>query len=154
MMTWLMERGLTLTLLAAFLLMLAGQIVAGRADYNEERADHGAPEVTFVEYFASGHMWEATFENWESEFLQMAAFVMLTVFLYQKGSPESRRPYAVEESDADPRRFSHLPDVPWPVRRGGVVLSIYQVLARPGIRHALRRVLDRARDRRLVRLSD
>ena len=51
MMTWLMERGLTLTLLA-FLLMLAGQIVAGRADYNEERADHGAPEVTFVELFA------------------------------------------------------------------------------------------------------
>ena len=50
---------------------------------------------------------------------------MLTVFLYQKGSPESRRPYAVEEYDADPRRFSHLPDVPWPVR-GGVVLSIYR----------------------------
>jgi hypothetical protein len=126
MMNWITQRGLTLALFGAFLLLLGAQTLSGRADHNEERVRHGAPPLTLREYMTSGHMWEATFENWESEFLQMAAFVMLTVFLYQRGSPESRRPYAVEESDADPRRFSHLPDVPWPVRRGGWVLWLYE----------------------------
>jgi hypothetical protein len=124
--TWLKDRGLTLTMLAIFATSLIGQIAAGRADFNADRAEHGAPALSLSEYLGSGHMWEATFENWESEFLQMAAFVMLTAFLIQKGSPESRRPDVMEESDADPRRFAHLPDVPWPVRRGGWILRLYE----------------------------
>ncbi len=125
-MRWMWERGLTLALLAAFAATLAVQLASGRAEYNRERRDHGQPPVTAGAYLASSHPWEATFENWESEFLQMAVFVMLSVVLIQRGSPESRRPYAIEESDADPRRFTHLPDVPWPVRRGGAWLRLYE----------------------------
>lgn len=47
---------------------------------------------------------EAVFENWESEFLQMAAFVFLSAILYQQGSPESRKLEGEHELDADPRR--------------------------------------------------
>ena len=68
----------------------------------------------------------ALFENWESEFLQMAVFVLLTTFLVQKGSPESRRPGAKELVDADPRDFADQPDVPWPVKRGGWMLRLYE----------------------------
>ena len=69
---------------------------------------------------------EALFENWESEFLQMTAFVTLTTVLYQKESPESRRPGVRELVDADPRDFAHQEGVPWPVRRGGWVLRVYE----------------------------
>ena len=77
-------------------------------------------------YLATGHPWEAVFENWESEFLQMAVFVLLTTFLIQKGSPESRRPRVRELVDTDPRDFADDPDAPWPVRRGGWILRLYE----------------------------
>ena len=66
------------------------------------------------------------FENWECEFLQMAVFVLLTTCLVQKGSPESRRPGAKELVDTDPRDFAHDPEAPWPVRRGGWILLLYE----------------------------
>ena len=76
------------------------------------------------DYLATGHPWEALFENWESEFLQMAVFVLLTTFLIQKGSPESRRPAVKELVDADPRGLADDPDAPWPVRRGAWILRL------------------------------
>jgi hypothetical protein len=82
--------------------------------------------VTLSGYLGTGHPWEALFENWESEFLQMAVFVLLTTCLVQKGSPESRRPGVKELVDADPRDFADAPDVPWPVKRGGWVLLLYE----------------------------
>src|SRR5690606_27266859 len=88
--TWIRERALTLVLMAMFGLCLIGQILTGRQEYNETQRNHGGAVVTLPGYFATGHVWEATFENWESEFLQMAVFVLLTTFLVQKGSPESR----------------------------------------------------------------
>jgi hypothetical protein len=112
------DRGLTLLLLSMFAVSLAGQVVTGRAEYNEEREAHGRPRVTLTAYLSTGHPWEALFENWESEFLQMAVFVLLTTFLIQKGSPESRRPGVTELVDADPRDFGDAPEAPWPVRRG------------------------------------
>jgi hypothetical protein len=123
---WMKERGLTLTMLAVFAVTFAAQIVAGHADFNRDLLEHGRRTLTLTKYLRTGHMWEATFENWESEFLQMAAFVVLTALLVQKGSPESRRPGAIELVDADPRRFASQPDAPWPVRRGGVVLRLYE----------------------------
>jgi len=56
----------------------------------------------------------------------MGAFVVLTTMLWQRGSAESRRPDVVEPVDLDPRRFRDLPDVPWPVRRGGWILLLYE----------------------------
>ena len=91
-MQWLRDRALTLTLMAMFLLFLAAQLWTGLSEFNAERQDHDRPAVTLSEYLETGHPYEAIFENWESEFLQMAVFVLLTTVLVQKGSPESRRP--------------------------------------------------------------
>ena len=125
-MEWIRDRSLTLALMAMFLLSLAGQLFTGLAEYNGEQQQHGHPAVAMRDYLATGHPWEALFENWESEFLQMAVFVLLTTFLIQKGSPESRQPGVKELVDTDPRDFADDPDAPWPVRRGGWILRLYE----------------------------
>jgi hypothetical protein len=125
-MQWVRDRGLTLILMAMFVVCLVGQFVTGLHEYNGTLAEHGEPLVAMSEYLTTGHPWEAVFENWESEFLQMAVFVLLTTILIQKGSPESRRPDVTELVDADPRDFVNEPDVPWPVKRGGWILCIYE----------------------------
>jgi hypothetical protein len=123
---WVRDRGLTLLLMFMFAVFALGQLATGFAEYNAEHRNHGQPVLTLQAYLRTGHLWEALFENWESEFLQMAVFVLLTTILIQKGSPESRRPGVTELVDADPRDFAHSPDAPWPVRRGGWVLRVYE----------------------------
>jgi hypothetical protein len=65
------------------------------------------------------------FENWESEFLQMAAYVLATVFCFQRGSAESKDPDSRDEVDEDPRQHQHEPQAPGPVRKGGLALTLY-----------------------------
>lgn len=77
-------------------------------------------------YLMSGHYGEAVFENWESEFLQMAAYIILTVFLFQKGSAESKDPGKTEKVDAVPTKKTATTRSPWPVRKGGLPLKIYK----------------------------
>jgi hypothetical protein len=125
-MTWFRDRALTLVLMAMFLLFMVGQLLTGHAEYNDEQVQHGDDVVAMRAYLATGHPWEALFENWESEFLQMAVFVLLTTCLIQKGSPESRRPGVRELVDTDPRDFADDPEAPWPVRRGGWILRLYE----------------------------
>jgi len=109
-----------------FALFLVGQLCTGLAAYNETRREHGQAQVSVGRYLQTGHPWEALFENWESEFLQMAVFVLSTTVLVQRGSPESRRPRVKEPVDIDPRDFADDPETPWPVRRGGWVLRLYE----------------------------
>ena len=92
MRNFLRNNGLSLVLLALFAASFVGQTTTGRAQYNEERVQHGGSPVSYAEYARSGHFLEATMENWESEFLQMASYVLLTAFLYQRGSAESKDP--------------------------------------------------------------
>jgi len=125
-MGWIRDRALTLVLMLMFALFLAGQFVAGFHEYNDAQLTHHQPAVSMPAYAATGHWWESVFENWESEFLQMAVFVLLTTLLVQKGSPESRRAHVREPVDADPRDFADRPHVPWPVRRGGWILRVYE----------------------------
>ncbi|HEX6243116.1 MAG TPA: DUF6766 family protein [Polyangiales bacterium] len=122
---FLRENGLSIAALSLFVLSLVGQAICGYRVTNEERREHQQAELGFAAYLASGDFVEATFENWESEFLQMALFVMLTRFLRQKGSSESKKLDQEEAVDRDPRADVR-PDSPWPVRRGGVVLALYQ----------------------------
>lgn len=84
------NNSLSLVLTALFILSLAGQALSGWKTFNEEQQAHAQPVTKLSEYLTNDHLWGAVFENWESEFLQMAALVMLTVFLRQKGSPESK----------------------------------------------------------------
>ncbi len=123
---FLRENGLSVTMFALFLVFLGGQAITGHHAYNIEQRDHGDPPIALSSYLASGHFIEAVFENWESEFLQMGSYVLLTVFLFQKGSPESKKLGEKEPQDADPRGANKTKSVPWPVRRGGIVLKLYQ----------------------------
>ncbi|MBF9236111.1 hypothetical protein I2I05_01765 [Hymenobacter sp. BT683] len=118
------ENSLLLVVGLLILLSLGGQFVTGWYDYNDELREMGLAELTAGQYLTSGHFLEATFENWESEFLQMALYVLLTVWLRQKGSSESKKLYEEEDVDAepDPRKEG----APWPVRRGGWVLALYK----------------------------
>ena len=120
---FLRENSLSLALFALFLFSLIGQSIAGWHTFSEDQRDHGAPALGFVRYLGSGHFVEAVFENWESEFLQMAAFVLMTVALKQKGSSESK---PLSEGKPPRTKASHRRDAPLPVRRGGWILRIYE----------------------------
>jgi hypothetical protein len=124
---FLKDNGLSLVLFVLFFFsFLVGQSLTGHLHYNNEQQEHGQPTVGYVEYLGTSHFLEATMENWESEFLQMFFFIVLTVFLYQKGSAESKDPHKKEEVDRDPRKSHNKKDAPWPVRKGGVILTIYE----------------------------
>jgi hypothetical protein len=123
---FLRENGLTLAMFGLFTFSVIGQIAAGFRVHNEELAELGAPAVSLGGYLTSGALAEAVFENWESEFLQMAVFVLLTKSLRQRGSSESKPLTGETEVDQDPRVARRKPDVPWPVKRGGWVLQVYE----------------------------
>jgi hypothetical protein len=120
------ENGLTIVLTVLFLGSWMGQIACGWRLHNEEQREHGKPSIGLAEYLTTGSFVEATAENWESEFLQMGMFVVLTVFLRQKGSAESKKLEGEEDVDEDPCERANEPETPWPVRRGGWVLAIYK----------------------------
>jgi hypothetical protein len=119
------NNSLSIVFFAFFLITICLQAFTGLKQYNQEMEEMGGKQVSIREYFSTGHFFESTFENWESEFLQMALFVTLTMFLYQKGSSESKDPEKEKEEvdrEPNPRRRN----VPWPVKKGGIILSIYK----------------------------
>jgi hypothetical protein len=89
---FLRNNGLSLALFVLFCVSFLGQVITGRMEFNEQREEQRLPPVSYGEYLHSGSFLEATMENWESEFLQMFAYVLLTVFLFQRGSAESNDP--------------------------------------------------------------
>ncbi len=123
---WVKEHGLLLANIGLFLVFFGGMVFSGAADYSEDQLAHGEPAVTVLGYLGTGAFLEATFENWESEFLQMGMYVILTVFLFQKGSSESKPMGKVAPQDEDPRDATLKQATPWPVRRGGWVLKLYE----------------------------
>lgn len=124
---FLRNNSLSIVFVVMFLVTwLAGQTIAGLNVYNEEQRNHSEPESGLVAYLSTPHFFEATFENWESEFLQMFLFVVLTSFLFQKGSAESKDPDQKESVDEDPERLRGKQNAPWPVRKGGWALKLYQ----------------------------
>ncbi|MBX3170992.1 MAG: hypothetical protein KF760_26530 [Candidatus Eremiobacteraeota bacterium] len=118
-MKFLRNNALSLTILGFFMFSFTFQILAGWKVYNEERQERHQSQVGLVSYLGTDHFGEATFENWESEFLQMALFVGLTSVLVQKGSAESNSP-----GKAKPE-YPLRPDSPWPARYGGWVRWVY-----------------------------
>lgn len=98
------------------------QLLTGWKVYNKELQEAHRPVMPLVNYLTTGHCISATFENFESEFLQMAMRVMLTVGLRQRGSAESKKLDEPEEVDREPQP---RPDAPYPVRKGGWLLWLY-----------------------------
>jgi len=93
---WLRDNGLTLALMALFLISIIGHALTGWHAYNGDQRAHASEAIGLIPYLGSGHFIGTVFENWESEFLQMAVFVVLTAYLFQRGSPES------DDPDVDP----------------------------------------------------
>ena len=125
-MTFLRNNGLSIVLLLATFLTLLGMLLSGWHVGQEEALQHGDVPLPLWEYATSGDFLSALFENWESEFLQMAMYVCLTAFLYQKGSAESKDPEtAHDEVDEDPAPHGNDPEAPWPVRQGPVIRGLY-----------------------------
>jgi hypothetical protein len=108
-MRFLRDNSLTITLLIVTMLCIGGMVASGIKVENEMLASHGRPPIGVLAYVASGSFLSALFENWESEFLQMGAYVMLTATLFQRGSAESRDP------DEPERDGDELPDT-WRTR--------------------------------------
>jgi hypothetical protein len=121
---FLRNNGLSVVFFLFFLISLTGQTLTGVKEYNQKQKQDGGEQVTIVQYLSTGHFIEATFENWESEFLQMWLFVWLSIYLYQKGSSESKDPDKEEEVDKTPN--PRKKDSPWPVKKGGALLKFYQ----------------------------
>ena len=122
---FLKEHGLSLTMFGLFLAALVPMSITGHHAYNSDQRDHHQPGITYTAYLSSGDFIEGVFENWESEFLQMGTYVLFTVWLFQKGSPESKPIDEEAPQDADPRKARN-PDRPWPVKKGGIVLKLYE----------------------------
>ncbi|MCF2519192.1 MULTISPECIES: DUF6766 family protein [Dyadobacter] len=121
--SFLYRNGLGLLFVALFIITLGAQAVTGWYEHNSELEQEQAAAITFLSYLQTGHFISATFENFESEFLQMALYVILTVGLRQQGSAESKSLDEPEEVDREPKPG---PDAPWPVRKGGFVLKLYE----------------------------
>lgn len=110
------ENSLSLFFLAIFLLALVGQAISGHSLYNEEALAHHEPTISFWRYLTSSDFGQAVMENWQSEYLQFALFALATVWLLQKGSPESKElDEAGTESDKEQMvgRHAREKSPPW-----------------------------------------
>ena len=118
------DNGLSIIFFLFFLISIVVQAYNGMVVYNQEMTEEGGTRVSLLQYLSTAHFIEATAENWESEFLQMAMFVWLSMFLYQKGSSESKDPDKEEEVDREPNPRRR--NVPGPVKEGGWKLAVYK----------------------------
>jgi hypothetical protein len=123
---WTHEHGLLLANVGMFLVFFIGMALSGARAYSADQVEHHQAALSLRSYLQTGDFIEATFENWESEFLQMGMYVVLTAYLFQRGSSESKPLDRDAPQDADPRSADLRKRVPWPVRRGGVVLTLYE----------------------------
>lgn len=110
------DNGLSLALFGFFLIFLAGLSITGYVHNNSELTTHGQETTSYGAYLVSGEFAEAVFENWESEFLQMGALVVLTIFLFQKGSADSKKLKGKEPFDTS-SRYSIIHASSWQTRR-------------------------------------
>lgn len=95
--SWFYRNSLFLAFVALFILSLALDVVVGDKAYNQERALAGQPSVTVAAFLSSARFWSSTLQTWQAEYLAIALFVLLSVFLRQQGSAESK---PVESSNA------------------------------------------------------
>jgi hypothetical protein len=121
------EQSLTLFFGAIFLAALAGQAIAGHIAYNQEQTAHGEAAISLGRYLTSSDFGEAVMENWQSEYLQFMLFMLATVWLLQRGSPESKElDQAGRESKADQKLgYASEQDSPAWARTGGVRAALY-----------------------------
>ena len=94
-------RSLASVMLFFSLASLLAQSVAGRAAYNHDQLAQFEDPVSWTGYVASADFWNRTFQNWQSEFLAVASMAIFTIYLRQRGSPESKIVGAPHSATAD-----------------------------------------------------
>ena len=121
------ENGLTLAFGGLLLLGLVGQAISGVAEYNSQAIADGVDQISLLSYLGTSDFGVDVAENWQSEYLQFLLFVFLTVWLVQRGSPESKELDRVgRESDEDQQVGDYAePDSPKWARAGGWRLAVY-----------------------------
>jgi hypothetical protein len=118
------NNGLATVMFAIFAGSIIGMSLTGWAHENNELSAHGRQSQSYSQYIGSGNFAEAVFENWESEFLQMWALVILTVFLYQKGSSDSKSLRGKAPQDTS-SRLSIVRAGGWKKRRRAIGHTLY-----------------------------
>ena len=88
------EHSLGLAFVVLFLVSWAGHAAGGFAEYAADQVEHGQVRPVFADYLTSSRFWFESFQNWQSEFLAIAAMVWLAVYLRQRWSPESKPVHA------------------------------------------------------------
>ena len=83
------EHSLSMLLFALFLASFILHGVGGTEAYNDDQQSHGESTVTVLQYMATSRFWFESFQNWQSEFLAVAVLVGASVYLRERGSPES-----------------------------------------------------------------
>ncbi len=117
------RNSLSIVVISLMLIFWSAQAYTGWVEHNKDLKEEDGAELSIRKYLTSGHFIQATFENWESEFLQMALYVMLTVSLRQIGSSESKPMEGEHEVDREPKPHKNAP---WPVKKGGLILKLYE----------------------------
>ncbi len=110
-----------------FLASLVGQAIAGHIAYNDEQLLHGGETISLGRYLTSSEFGQAVMENWQSEYLQFLVFLMATVWVLQRGSPESKPlDKAGRESETEQLIGAHAKrDSPAWARAGGWRAALY-----------------------------
>jgi hypothetical protein len=121
------DNGLSLFFLGLFLAALIGQSLVGLANTNDELAEHGRSGIPYVEFVTSSSFLVDVAENWQSEFLQFFLFILATVWLVQRGSPESKQPgdEGLGSDDEQHVGSAALSDSPMWARLGGWRQAVY-----------------------------
>ena len=121
------DNGLSIVFLAIFLLTLVGQAIAGHGSFNHDQLLHHGATISFGRYLTTSEFAADVAENWQSEYLQFTLYILGTVWLLQRGSPESKPlDKAGLESDEDQKVGEHA-DARSPrwARVGGVRTALY-----------------------------
>jgi len=118
------ENSLSIVLFLLFFVFLGGLAVSGYVHENEQLQQHGRSGESFGAFLVSPTFFEAVFENWESEFLQMAALVILTIWLVQKGAADSKRLKGKEDVDTS-SRYSIIRAASWRTRKKAIGEMFY-----------------------------
>jgi hypothetical protein len=121
------ENSLTVFFGTLFLAALIGQAIAGHAAYNQEQLAHDGSAISLGSYVTSSAFWGAVMENWQSEYLQFMLFMLATVWLLQRGSPESKELDKPGRESKREQKLEYAADRESPLwaRAGGARTALY-----------------------------
>ncbi len=121
------DNSLSLVFGGLLLVMLVGQALVGLSGYNQAARTDGLAEIDLWRYVTSSAFAVDVAENWQSEYLQFTLYILLTVWLVQRGSSESKPPEQAGFGTDEEERVGDFAEdgSPWPVKRGGAWAGLF-----------------------------